>query len=361
MPAPVPGAATRIGVLTFHRCINYGSYWQACCMVEGLRARGHDAALLDHESAAVNRAEWRCALAPALPVRSSPTDRAAYLAKTRKFLAAIAALPRSPRFDLDRPAKADAYDIVIVGSDEVWNLCHPWYGGTPVFYGEGLQTERLVSYAASFGNQDRAEGLERHWADRLGNFAHISVRDDNSHKLVHGATGRDAPIVLDPCLLFPPVQASHPGAGRSSYMAVYGHGFPGWFRQAVRRSADRRGQRVVSIGYHNDWADEQRIAVGPEEFAELMARAAAVATNFFHGCIFALINAKPFICAPSAYRFNKVRDLTNLLGATSRLVSEDAQPSELEDLLSAPPDDAIGNRIAELRVCSQRYLDHALS
>ncbi len=193
MPTPVPGAATRIGVLTFHRCINYGSYWQARCLVEGLRARGHDAALLDHESAAVNRAEWRVRARPALPVRSSPTDRAAYLAKTRKFLAAIAALPRSPRFDLDRPTKADAYDIVIVGSDEVWNLRHPWYGGAPIFYGEGLQAERLVSYAASFGNQDRADGLERHWADKLDNFAHISVRDDNSHKLVHGATGRDAP------------------------------------------------------------------------------------------------------------------------------------------------------------------------
>ncbi len=27
----------RVGVLTFHRCINYGSYWQARCLVEGLR------------------------------------------------------------------------------------------------------------------------------------------------------------------------------------------------------------------------------------------------------------------------------------------------------------------------------------
>jgi hypothetical protein len=29
----------RVGVLTFHRCINYGSYWQARCLVEGLRKR----------------------------------------------------------------------------------------------------------------------------------------------------------------------------------------------------------------------------------------------------------------------------------------------------------------------------------
>lgn len=359
MPAPMAGARPRIGVLTFHRCINYGSYWQARCLVEGLRAKGYEAVLLDHDSAAVNRAEWRCALAPALPVCSSPSDRTAYLAKTRKFLAAIAALPRSPRFDLDRPAQMRTHDVIIVGSDEVWNLCHPWYGGTPIFYGDGLKAERLVSYAASFGNQEGREGLERHWAKKLDNFTDISVRDANSHRLVHGATGRDAAIVLDPCLLFPPERRHH-DSERIPSVAVYGHGFPGWFPCAVRRWAERRGYRVVSIGYRNDWADEQRIDAGPEEFTELLARATAVATNFFHGCVFALIHAKPFICAPSAYRFNKVRDLTQLLGAASRLVSENTPPSEVEGLLSEPQDDAIGNRIEALRVHSQQYLDHAL-
>src|SRR3546814_5805670 len=61
----------KIGVLTFHRCINYGSYWQARCLVEGLRQRGHDAVLLDHDSPLVNRAEWRCALQPLLPTPRS--------------------------------------------------------------------------------------------------------------------------------------------------------------------------------------------------------------------------------------------------------------------------------------------------
>lgn len=349
-----------IGVLTFHRCINYGSYWQARCLIEGLRSRGDDAALLDHDSAAINRAEWRCALAPLVAEQSPASDRAAYLAKTRKFLAAIAALPHSARFELDEPAAMPACGTVVVGSDEVWNLRHPWYGGAPIFYGEGLRAERVVSYAASFGSQHVSEGLDRHWAEKLGNFASISVRDDNSHRLVSAATARDAEIVLDPCLLFPPGDTRREDPATSRYLAVYGHGFPGWFRRGVRTWANRRGLRVLSIGYRNDWADEQRIDAGPEEFAELMAQAAAVATNFFHGCVFALLNARPFICAPSAYRFNKVRDLTNLLGATSRLVSEDTRQAALDGLLSEPPDDRVEDRIALLRGRSRQYLDHAL-
>ena len=69
-------APGKIGVLTFHRCINYGSYWQARCLVEGLRAAGHDAILLDHVSERVNRAEWRCALSPHLPAPTAwPSTR----------------------------------------------------------------------------------------------------------------------------------------------------------------------------------------------------------------------------------------------------------------------------------------------
>src|SRR4051794_6038384 len=68
----------RIGVLTYHRCINYGSYWQARCLAEGLRARGHDAVLLDHHCAWATRAEWRCALQPLLPARGPSADLALY-------------------------------------------------------------------------------------------------------------------------------------------------------------------------------------------------------------------------------------------------------------------------------------------
>jgi hypothetical protein len=36
----MPAARKKLGILTFHKCINFGSYWQARCLAEGLRARG---------------------------------------------------------------------------------------------------------------------------------------------------------------------------------------------------------------------------------------------------------------------------------------------------------------------------------
>src|SRR3954466_3888030 len=87
----------KIGVLTFHRCINYGSYWQARCLVEGLRARGRETVLLEHHSSRVNLAEWRCALQPVLPTPVPKSDHSLYADKIRKFFNAFAALPCSPR------------------------------------------------------------------------------------------------------------------------------------------------------------------------------------------------------------------------------------------------------------------------
>ena len=149
---------------------------------------------------------------PLLPERSPRSDFPLYARKIRKFLKALKSLPRSPCFGLDRPEQVDGYDLVIVGSDEVWNLRHPWYGGRGLFYGAGLRTKRLVSYAASFGNHDASDGLGGWWANSLRQFASISVRDENSRQMIRTTLDREPEIVLDPCLQFPP--AAQPADGK---------------------------------------------------------------------------------------------------------------------------------------------------
>jgi len=357
-----------IGILTFHRCINYGSYWQAKCLVEGLRARGFDALLLDHDSPRANWAEWRCALQPLLPARVPRSDFRLYARKARGFLAALARLPLTRPFPLDQPERIEGVDLVVVGSDEVWNLRHPWYGGCRAFYGDGLAGDRLVSYAASFGNHDAAQGLDPWWADRLRAFRALSVRDENSRVMLRASVGREADLVLDPCLQFPPALASSPAevsapvpAAGPAHVAVYGHSFPDAFAGAVRRWADARGRRLVSIGYRNDWAHEQRIDEGPDGFARLIGASAAVVTNFFHGCVFALLGGKAFACVASPYRSNKVRDLMRAVGTGDRLLDGAETDADIARLLESPLHGGVGRRIAALRRRSDRYLDRALA
>jgi len=350
----------KIGVLTFHKCINYGSYWQARCLVEGLRARGHQAELLDHDCICIRRAEARCALLPKLPQRTPRHELPQYRAKSRKFVDAIARLPLSKRFSLHDPETAGEYDAVVVGSDEVWNFHHPWYGSKPIFFGDGLKAERLVSYAASFGNHSAWHGIHPDWAGKLDRFSAISVRDENSWHLVRGGTGRHPAIVLDPCLQFPESLRSDPAETGAPYALVYGHGFPVWLQRSVRRWADKSGFRLLSVGYSNEWADEQRIAAGPAEYARLMSGAGAVITNFFHGCVFALVNGKPWIASPSDYRAIKIPDLAATVGAERHLVDEHTGERHLAEMLGTPVLPSVHARLQESRAQSEAYLDAAL-
>ncbi|QJD96826.1 polysaccharide pyruvyl transferase family protein [Mucilaginibacter robiniae] len=352
----------KIGVLTFHRCINYGSYWQARGLVEGLQSRGHEVVLLDHYSRRVNFAEWKCALQPVLPTHVPKSDHAIYRKKMEKFFSLFETLPLSPAFELDDPSQMEEYDVVVVGSDEVWNLSHPWYGYCPLFYGDGIKAKHLISYAASFGNYDATWGLNPDWAKKLLNFESISVRDENSRTIIKNALGFEPEMVLDPCLQF----AIHPDERDLShlpkpYVALYGHNFTEFFIREIRAWANQRNLPLVSIGYRNDWADENWLTADPHDFANFMAKSEAVVTNFFHGCVFALINSKPFVCETTPYRSNKLIGLMTKVGGEKHLITEGTPAEIYHARLSEPVDEKIQQKIAELRQSSNAYLDAALA
>jgi len=352
---PAPGARRlRLGVLTYHHCINYGSYWQARSLLDGLAAMGHDPVLLDHQDLAAARAEWACALQPYLPKRSPLADRRRLAAKVRGFLRAQARLPRSAPFPLAEHPQ-ERFDAIVVGSDEVWNPSHPWYGGAGLFWGERLAgAVPLVAHAASCGHHAAPFPADR--AAALARFDTIAVRDATTRALVREATGATPPLVLDPCLQFPPA----PGAPlrRAPYALVYGHDFPRWAGAAARKWARRRDLQLLSVGYRNEFADVQWLEANPGGFACAVAGAAAVITTMFHGTVFALNARLPFAAIPSDYRATKLTDLTRLLSADAHLVRD---PQALETALSGPPAPEVAGSIAALRASSHATLRHALA
>jgi hypothetical protein len=219
----------------------------------------------------------------------------------------------------------------------------------------------LVSYAASFGNYPASDGIEQWWADKLLSFEQISVRDENSRAIIQTALGMEPDLVLDPCLQFPPPVPEHRRDDHPRYMAVYGHSFSDQFTCQVRGWAQAHGCSLVSIGYRNDWADEQWLTASPEEFVQFIAQAEAVATNFFHGCVFSLVNCRPFVCEASHYRSIKLRDLLRCVGGERHLVTGETSRDEYDTILSEPVDPVVFRRIAALRRTSSLYLDKVLN
>ena len=354
-----PHKPRKVGVLTFHRCINYGCYWQARSLCESLQGRGFDVALLDHRARRVDIAEWRCAFRPQLPNPPVQSDYPALRRKIEAFHDAFEQLPLSPRFDLDQPENTEEYDAVVVGSDEVWNLSHPWYGKKTLFWGDYMRAKKLVSYAASFGNQ--THDIDPFWADKLRRFDAMSVRDANSQRIVERALGFEPPLVLDPALQWQITPQGEERGSNAPFIAVYGHDFSPQFAAQTRRYAQAQGLPLVSIGYRNPWAHQQWLDAGPHDFARFIERAQSVVTNFFHGCVFALANNKPFATEVSDYRAVKISNLMQTVGAQRHLTNAQTAADEFDALLGEPLSADIALRLGELRGFSGRYLDEALA
>jgi hypothetical protein len=143
---------------------------------------------------------------------------------------------------------------------------------------------------------------------------------------------------------------------------VYGHGFTSELAAAVRAHVRSRDLPSVSVGYRNDWADVQLLDGGPTEFASVMCGAAAIVTNFFHGCVFALLAGVPFLCQPADYRASKVESLLRQLHAESHLPRFGPPCRDwVDEMLSAPIEPHVLDALHAARVASSEFLDVALA
>jgi hypothetical protein len=141
----------------------------------------------------------------------------------------------------------------------------PWYSHKPLFYGEGLKTDRLLSYAASFGNYDAERGLDDFWAEKLARFTAVSVRDDNSRRWSSKRSGAARRWCSIPACSSP--IASRATGGRAGALRPALRPRLSRLARPVAQRWARRGLKLLSIGYGNELADEEWIDAGPLDFA----------------------------------------------------------------------------------------------
>ncbi len=171
----------RIGILTFHRSINYGAFMQSYALSKELQMRypQHVVEIIDFEYMKKHR-HYKSA------IYSFPFG-IEYLIKYNRFQQDLRLLPLSEKsFITDSTIELCDYiksrwDIVIVGSDAVWT----YQGKMPVdnpywLFGDKLNSITKISYAASAfsTNFDSVPQEDRDIIkDRLSSFYYIGVRD----------------------------------------------------------------------------------------------------------------------------------------------------------------------------------------
>lgn len=119
----------------------------------------------------------------------------------------------------------------------------------------------------------------------MNKFDDISVRDENSARIVSALTGRDVEYHLDPVLIYDFEKEITDKPELENYILIYGYG--NRFSDiseitAIKQFAKTHNKRTVSVGYHQDWVDE-KLEGSPFELLSYFKYADYVITDTFHG------------------------------------------------------------------------------
>lgn len=356
------------------RVANYGSFLQAWALKQILRGQGADVYFIDitpgrqltgYEYGG-GRAYWKRLIEL---TGAAFTGRLGSKLRGRKFYRAMRAKYNDEYFamlDLDRPVPP-RFDLAVIGSDQVFNCLEvsPWGFATQLF-GDIPQADKTVSYAGSFGNatydEMRRLGLTAEISENLSKLAAISVRDDNSYKLVLKLTGRQAAKHLDPVLVYDfSKELEGRSSGRKDFIIIYS--YPERISNkaeidAIRAFAKRHDKKLVSILSTYDWCDEAVIPDTPFDVLAYFRDSDYIITDTFHGSVFSIVTGSRFCTLVRDSNSGRLGSLLGWLGLESRIAASSAQ---IATILETEPDYNETNKIIEAeKIRTTDYLRDAL-
>ncbi|MEI8226794.1 MAG: polysaccharide pyruvyl transferase family protein [Planctomycetota bacterium] len=350
----------KVGILTFHDVINAGAFMQAYASVRVLRQLGHSPEIIDYTSPPHRYSPgrhlwqmgWRAAIRPRQWTDAIVTHRCFAHSRKNEF-------PLSRHFPTRSTISQERYDAVIVGSDIVWDFKLPFLGRDPVYFGEGVNAGRLVTFAASCGTVRPDDVIPNYVREGIGRFTSVSTRDHNTQDMVVRAGYSPPLLVGDPTFLF----ADSPKMRTQESNEILCYVIPGLctkaFRDSVIALSRRTGLPIRAIVYRVPWAHQNHLSCTPFEWWQSIANAKYFVTNTFHGTIFGAIQRARFAVEMNDNIQLKIQRMVTEGGLGGRVFTAG---NDLEGVLSAKTDwDATTGWMVEQAVIGRHFLEAALA
>jgi len=211
-------------------------------------------------------------------------------------------------------------------------------------FGEGLNADKVISYAGSFGattvEKLQELGIKDVVASLLAKIDKISIRDANSFDAVKTLTGVEPEKHLDPVLIYNYDHLLPATVPLKDYMIVYT--YPGRIKDkgeiaAIKSFAKLKGLKLISIGHYFSWCDDV-VVPHPFEVLAYFKNASYIVTDTFHGSVFSIKYNKAFATVVRGMNSNKLTHLLEQFNLTSRIIHNlDHLPKILEKAIDYVP------------------------
>lgn len=361
----------KIGIMTFHRAINYGALLQTYGLYTALKRLGKEPEIIDyHPHFMAREGKIDCAgnsllqkgrnlLISLVLYRSRKLQMKKFRAFLREHLKLSA-----PVSDLRKVG--DSYDAYITGSDQVFNREITQDDADAYLLTFVKEPEKKFSYAASFGAAELKEA-ERDWyRERLASFAGISVREQSGVEIVRELTGKTAETMIDPTLLIPKEEWASLSVRYpldkldQPYILVYKMLEKDRLYHHAQEFSRKTGLQVICIGgelrMRKKYPSFTFLSdASPEQFLSLFENAAYVMTSSFHGTAFSVLFERQFVSIfpLKNTRSDRARSLLSLLHIEDRLVDSYSEDIPMEGTIDW---EGVQQRLEIERECARRYL-----
>ncbi|MDU6983197.1 MAG: polysaccharide pyruvyl transferase family protein [Terrisporobacter othiniensis] len=290
-----------IGVVTFHKAVNYGAVLQTYALQNFICNKGIQCEVIDYNCDAF---------------KDNYKAFKVYNKNLKGFISALVQYPHKKRknkkFEEFRKnyihisstaysketiyQSNKIYNKFIVGSDQVWNYELTGFDKT-YFLDFVKDNNKKNSYAASIGHDDLNEEIEKQYKELLKNYKNISLREYSGCNLVSKLTQREILKVLDPVFLLDKKQWSSVACNPSEAKYIFVYLLNDYsLIPFVERLSKITGYKVICL--QNSMKKRMKakyvLDAGVNEFIGLINKASYVVTDSFHGVAFSIIFNKNF-------------------------------------------------------------------
>lgn len=325
----------RIGIITFSRALNHGASLQAYALKKTIENLGHDCEIINYRCEPleigskllkINKKNIIKSIILSLGYLKVNSDK--NIAFKKFWKAHFNNSHTKPLSKYELVKLEQRYDFIITGSDQVWNYKHTNFD-LSYFLDFVKDTNKKMSYAASFGFDSIPEEYKKIYKENLETIKYISVREHQGARIISELLNKNVQVVLDPTLLIKNEEWL-PVAKRMDLPEEYILLYLMDYSQSIVDFAHKVSkEKKCKILFINDALFNKRVnaqyirGVGPDSFINLFYNARYIITNSFHGIAFSLNFNKQFcfeLLPPPAMVNSRIENIVELLGVQGRQI-----------------------------------------
>ena len=325
----------KIGIVTFHRAINYGAMLQAVALQKAVCNLGYNAELIDYVDRLYEH--YKPVYSTGNPIKSVLKYFLSGNVRKRnnlfeRFLADNAKVSETQYtsqniHDLDEMG----YAAFISGSDQTFNPHIVDYDDNYVL-GFVNDNDKCNAYAASIGLTELTDKDKQWLITNVSRYHCILAREKTAIKTFNEIGINGIKLVCDPTFL---LSADEWKKMQESidvpkhYILYYGFKKNELMDKKVKELSQKSGYPVyiISDKIKKDERGYKKFSgIGPAQWLYLIEHADYIVTNSFHGMIFSFIfNKQVWIADSNDGTFSRIKDFLENMKCGNRILEENAK------------------------------------